>query len=133
MVVLDASVILKWFRDEPDSEKALVYRSEHVSGKQQIVCPILLHYELVNALVTKRDLSIRDVTDILKDLQRSQILLASPSIVEDEQYAAIIAMEKGISYYDASYIALAHRLKANLITADKKLIEKVNLPFVISL
>ena len=41
-----------------------------------------------------------------------------------------IAMEKDITIYDASYVALAKEQKAKLYTADEKLIRKVNLDFV---
>ena len=35
-----------------------------------------------------------------------------------------------ISFYDAAYVALAKSLQCDLITADKKLVKAVNLPFV---
>lgn len=130
MVVLDASVILKWFREEKDSDRALSYRDGHIKGTERIICPILLHYELLNALITKRDLTMLDIVDILKELQRLQIVLVVPDQIEADHSAALIAMERGLSFYDASYIALAQKAKVDFITADKQLVERANLPFV---
>jgi predicted nucleic acid-binding protein len=42
-----------------------------------------------------------------------------------------VAVEKEITVYDASYIALAESLNSKFYTSDKKLIDKVNLNFVV--
>ena len=39
--VLDASVLLKWFIEEPESLQALTYRSRLLEGKIVIACPDL--------------------------------------------------------------------------------------------
>lgn len=129
MVVLDASIVLKWFRQETDSDKALKFRKDHIAGINQIVCPALVHYELFNVLITKRNLSMDDILGVLEELKRLQIALYFPNEMEIRD-AAIIALEKEISFYDATYVALANALKTDLITADKKLTRQLKLPFV---
>lgn len=49
-MLLDASVILKWFLDEPDSDKAKIIKDNHVNGKFTIVIPDIAIYEIANAL-----------------------------------------------------------------------------------
>jgi len=44
-----------------------------------------------------------------------------------------IALSFDISSYDASYLALAEELKIPFITADQKLINKVESKFLVSL
>ena len=39
--ILDASVILKWFVEEPESRHALAYRTHFVDGSCTIACPDL--------------------------------------------------------------------------------------------
>jgi len=49
-VVADASVIVKWFIEEQDSDKALILRDRHISGVMTISIPVLALYEILNAL-----------------------------------------------------------------------------------
>lgn len=51
MPVVDASVALKWFVDEPDSAPALALRNAHIAGQSPLVAPDLLIYEVANALL----------------------------------------------------------------------------------
>jgi len=50
------------------------------------------------------------------------------SVSSDEllHSALDLALEYGISAYDASYVALAHQLSFPFITADEKLIRKID-------
>lgn len=49
-VVLDASVIAKWYLTEWHSDSTLSLRDTHVSGNMSIVAPTLLIYEALNVL-----------------------------------------------------------------------------------
>ena len=54
MIVLDASVVLKWiFGDEDRVEKARLFRENHISGKDAIAVHNLFFYEVANVLSTK--------------------------------------------------------------------------------
>ena len=50
MYVLDASVILKWFLEEENSEKAITLKDGHSRGEFLVVIPDLAIYEVANAL-----------------------------------------------------------------------------------
>lgn len=52
--VLDASVILKWFLKEEDSEKAIDLKTEIIQGNLLVILPDLILYEISNALRYKR-------------------------------------------------------------------------------
>jgi len=43
MIILDASVVIKWLQEEADSEKARVFERQHVSGEEVIGVPDLLY------------------------------------------------------------------------------------------
>ena len=50
--VVDASVILKWYRlDEAHGAQALVLLQKCIAGELEILVPSLLTYELMNGLV----------------------------------------------------------------------------------
>lgn len=132
MVILDASVILKWLVDEEGSKEALLFRDRHVRGEERIIVPSLLLYEIANVLRYREGLpdeEILNLFEIIKDLELSAV---HPSFSEFEE-AMLYARSKSISVYDASYIILAKNLGCSLITADRRLVQSVYEPFVISL
>lgn len=130
MVVLDTSVIFKWFSTNEDNEdKALSLLSAHQDQKNIILVPNLLLYELANAWATKASLPLASIKTFLKDLQDANLKIETVNFKLLEK-AAIIAKKYKTSLYDAVYIALAKQKKCQLITADEKLVEKVKLPFI---
>lgn len=50
-VVLDASVVLKWFREESDTDKALELQEAINHSQLKAYIPDLLLYEVTNALI----------------------------------------------------------------------------------
>lgn len=125
MIVLDASVVLKWiFGDEDREEKARLFRENHISGKDAIAVHNLFFYEIANVLSTKTRLSYKDASDafsLIWDLDFDVF-----GFGQDEYLGSIhLSKRYGITLYDASYIELAQGLKCRFITADRKLHEKV--------
>lgn len=129
MVIVDASIAYKWFTKEEDSDLALNILQRQVNGRDKIVVPDLILYELVNAWVTKTTIPIPIVKTNLKNLQDASLEIENPTF-ESVFEAAVIAKEYGISVYDGYYLVLARKKKCDFITADAKLVNQVNLPFV---
>ena len=64
MIVLDASVVLKWiFGDEDKEGKAGLFRDGHLSGKEIIAVPDLFFFEIANVLSTKTRLNAKDAAE----------------------------------------------------------------------
>jgi predicted nucleic acid-binding protein len=61
MIVLDASVIAKWFLEEPKSSEALHYRDLHAQKKEIIIAPSILIYEMANFFRYKKDFTEREI------------------------------------------------------------------------
>ncbi len=126
MVVLDASVILKWiFSDEESRDGADRFKDQHISGEEVIAVPDLFFYEIANVLATKTRVSEPDgglAFSLLWDFGLERFDLG----LEDFLSAMSFAKRHKISLYDAAYIELARRLKCRLITADKRLYQKIN-------
>lgn len=68
-LVLDTSVIVKWFRQgEVLADHALMLRDAYQDGRVRIIIPSLLAYELANVLRYKSDLSTEQVQSALQSL-----------------------------------------------------------------
>lgn len=129
MVVLDASVVLKWLIDESESTAARALRDCHVRGEELIVVPSLLFYEVANVLRYKENLPDAEIVHLFEILSDLEFSAMHPSFLELRE-AVAYARIKRVSVYDAAYIVLARKLGCNLITADKRLARAVREPFV---
>lgn len=125
MIVLDASVALKWvFVDEDGGDRARYYKERHISEEEIIAVPELFFYEIANVLTTNAKLNVEDITEAFSLIWNFGFEVFSFGL---EEFLSGITLAKRfkISLYDAAYIELANRLKCNFVTADRKLYEKM--------
>lgn len=120
-VVLDASVVCKWFLPERDSRIALEIRDEHVEGRIRILAPDLMCFEVANTLRHRRGIGVDQLSGALRELFDVQLVFVRPS-VELLSAASDHAYRKGLTIYDACYLALADASECSLVTADRKLL-----------
>ncbi|MFU8890806.1 MAG: type II toxin-antitoxin system VapC family toxin [Anaerosomatales bacterium] len=113
--VLDASVGVKWFRDEPGSEEARALVEEHIAGRLAIVVDTLFGYEVLRA--ASRDAEPRDAIRVWSDLARLE-LITVPLGEELVAAAAEARASLGCTLYDAFSAGLATLLEAPLCSAD---------------
>ena len=123
-IVVDASVVVKWFLAEEDSEKALKLRDDHVSHKVILSAPTLMIYEVLNALKYSKVYSGEELSLIAKSLNGYGFKLYQLEGNLKERTIKTAA-KHDLTIYDASYIALAEHLNTKLYTADNELAEKV--------
>jgi len=119
-VVVDSSVVTKWYGKEKDSEKAIEYMERHIAGSLELVAPALLVYEVANALNYKPDFTEEDVKSSMDALADLSLTVEMPS-KELMKRAVTVARDSDLSIYDSCYIALAERLNARMVTADRRL------------
>lgn len=124
-LVLDSSVIIKWFRKEGEEnrEKALKIRDKFLAGELKIVVPDLFYYEITNVLKTKSRASLSSIARVIELLFIYPLITVHPS-TEFLQEANRIAFQFKLTVYDALYLAVAKHLDCPLITADQKLMAK---------
>ena len=120
IAVLDASVALKWFLEEPEAAQALTLREHHLRGDLLLVAPDLLLYEVGNALRFKHGFTPSDIQRTLSDLLHIQLELVGPT-ERLLHHAVDLAHRSKLTYYDSLYLAVASDLGTRLITADKRL------------
>ena len=122
-MIIDASVIAKWFLDEKGTNVALKIREDYLNGKIDIEIPDLLIYEIANVLRYK-NFTAEEIKDAISSIFSMDFLIVTPtpSLIN---MASKIALTNDITIYDAVYVALSKYFGTPLITADKKLYEKV--------
>ncbi len=120
-LVLDASVVVKWFNPERSTSIALKIRDLHVNNKLIIHAPELLLFEVINALRWKPDYDEKDVQEAYRSLHYLMINFNEVNLDQAIQYA----FKYDLTIYDTTYMSLANELGAQLVTADNKLCRKV--------
>jgi predicted nucleic acid-binding protein len=126
-LVVDASVAFKWLihddteNDVPAAKRLLV---EHMEGRVAISVPALIFQEVGNILLFGRSRPpIEEAAQTLQDFFSIPLSVVAPD--PDTAIAALrLAAQYGLSYYDATYVALAESLDCALITADHRLVHR---------
>ena len=121
MIVVDASVADKWLLPEPGDAAA----QELLANEERLVAPSLIRTEVAAALARRarfREIEPHDAETAmglwLQTLRDGVIGLAADDA--DLVTALGLAMELSHPLQDCLYLALAERLGAPLVTADKK-------------
>ena len=122
-VVVDASVVAKWFLDEVYSDKSLQLRDEYISGRIRLLTPSLMPFEVLNVLRYSRVYAKEELIGAVRSLELYGIDLWELRN-EYGSRVAEVAIELDLSVYDASYVALAEIAKASLVTADEEIVSK---------
>jgi predicted nucleic acid-binding protein len=116
--LVDASIALKWFLPldrEPDGHLART-----AIGHLAMRTTTLAFYEVGNILTRRSGLQsvqIGAALGLLEDICGDPLELTS----DDRHCAASLALEHKLTFYDASYAAIAHRTGRRLVSADSDL------------
>jgi len=121
--VVDASVAVKWFTREQHRAQAVKLRDAHIAGETTLTAPILLVYEVTNALRHNPSLNADDLEEAVQALYTIAIDYVPPT-QETMTQAATTAKQLNITVYDACYLTLSRQLDAPLVTADTRLAER---------
>lgn len=124
-VVADASVVLRWFLpDEDRGERALDLLEKFVREELRIIAPALLFYEVLNGLLVAARRGRLGAERAAAAFGGFLALEIESRPAEDPGLDVLgLAEAAGVSAYDAAYAALAHREKAEFVTADRRLYE----------
>ena len=118
MVVVDSSVLVKWFIPEPDSTLAMALRQAHMDGRIPIAVPDLALLEVANVLRYKFPAADEDtVRGSVRSLAQLgvRVVATAPELVAS---AIGVAYAASITVYDALFVALARDMGFELVTAD---------------
>jgi len=125
-IVVDTSVLIKWFktRDEDLLKEARALLKEVETRPLEVHVPALLLYEVGNVLLLKTRLGPAGLDQAIERLATLPFSVAPPAIPL-LQRAARLGRELVLTFYDASFLALAVELDCPYITADRRLFERI--------
>lgn len=118
-LVLDASVVLKWFTADGERhlEAARALRGEYEAGTLTVVAPRLLWTELLGATAQATRWPEDRLVRVAAELDRLGFELRDPPVTE---LAAWVA--RGLTGAEAAYAAVAAADELPLITDDERLL-----------
>lgn len=122
-LVVDASVIVKWYIPERDHASALALREDYLDGDVDLIAPSLLPFEVINALRYSGDYEGDALTAAAESLADYGIELRSFAGSGD---ITTTATELDVAIYDATYLALAAAIDSPAYTADERLLAAVS-------
>ena len=113
--VLDASVVLKWFHSEGERNlaSALSLRAAFEAGDLVVLAPPLLRLEIVNVSGRRWGWAEEPLVELAAALDGLAFELREPELVRVATWTA-----RGLTAYDAAYVALAETEAIRLVTDD---------------
>ncbi len=132
-VVIDASVALKLVLPDPQREQVRALVSHLVGQGAELVAPALWAYETTSTLckaVHFGQLTPDEGRHALNQLLGLSVRLVAPNVEQNRQAFEWTLRLKRASAYDSYYLALAEALRCDLWTADRRLFNAVDLPWV---
>ncbi len=123
LIVPDASVILKWVLrdDEIYREKAMAILNDWLNEKYELILPSLWIYEVGNIISRREPVYAKDIMQRLLGYEFTEIK------TDETLLTAILELvrDKRVTFYDASYHAIAIQRKGRFITADREYFNRV--------
>jgi predicted nucleic acid-binding protein len=118
-LVLDASVVLKWFHTagEPRAERAQRLRARYASGEFRVLGPPLLWLELLNVAARRWRWEADRLQGLVAVLPRLGFELVEPDLAATARWCG-----RGLTAYDAAYVAVAEEAGAKLVTDDAEIV-----------
>ncbi len=113
-VVLDASVLIKWYSDEPRSKKARILLERFNAGELFVVVPPLAFLELLNVAGRRWLWPDDPLLDFVDSLTALGLEIEQPALTDVARWVSA-----GLSASDACYAALAESRGIRLITDDE--------------
>lgn len=119
--VLDASVALRWFLDNPIPPVAVAVKRSLIEGTKALV-PGLWRLEMANGLVAAERRRVFGAHELDRALRDVELLLTYAIETDPASYSvrevSQTARQFGLSAYDAAYLNLARREGLRLATLD---------------
>lgn len=120
-LVVDASVVVKWFLEERGSQKARALMEDFAARDVEIHIPSLLPFEVLNALRYHPGYAEQRLLQAQAALERFGFR-EYPLRGEYARRAIRLAHSEDLAIYDATYLSLARELGVRLVSADEALL-----------
>lgn len=121
-LIIDASVALKWFVEEEGSSPA----AKVLAGSDLLLAPDLIVAEVANA--AWRAVRLGVMLPEQQDYAASRLMLAFDELTPlGPLVRRAVAISRALDHpvYDCFYLALAEERDAHLMTADRRLLQRI--------
>jgi predicted nucleic acid-binding protein len=129
-IVVDASVAAKWLLSgEEHTDQARLLLRRFAQGETQLTVPSHVRYEVPSAIIAATlGRAPRLSPDQAREAIEEFLSLPLQSIDSNELILSAVPLvhQFACAFYDALYLALAQRLHAPLITADRKFYQRIH-------
>ena len=124
-IVVDTSVLIKWIKTKDEELLLEAHRLlNRVEARHlDVHVPALLLYETGNILLLKTGLDASSLDAAIDGLEGLPFIVAPPATPLLKR-AARVGKQFNLTFYDASFLALAVELDCPLITADRLFFER---------
>lgn len=123
-IVLDASIGVKWFRYENESNTDLANKllQQQFQNEIEIIVPDLFFFEIINTLLSKKYLNVDDIYSASESLHlmNMKVIFSNKKIIDT---SINIADRTKLTFYDSLYISVAISEHALLLTEDKEILK----------
>jgi len=129
-IVVDSSVVIKWFVTEQYSAESYRVLDGYQQGELTLLAPDLLNAEIGNIVWKKynfQGLAETDAQLIITAFQMLKLSLIPTAALLTDAYRLAITHRRTV--YDMLYLALSLREQCLFITADERLVNAVNPAF----
>lgn len=123
-IVVDASIMMKFFIEEEGKELVYELVELHLQHQLTLMATPLFMFEMVNALSK----TIKDAETVYENflkLKEISVLTINLDDIYIKDAIKSACDNKQVSYYDASYQALAKDFDTVFLTADEKFYEQM--------
>ncbi len=122
--VVDASVAVKWFCDESQSETARGLLGHYRAGRCRLSVPGWLFFLEIGSALSKKGFTEEAVAGVLENLWHYR--MDSVEVKWDVlSKANAISFGYRTSIYDSAYVSLAENTGFPLVTADEELLRRM--------
>jgi predicted nucleic acid-binding protein len=124
-VVVDASVVLRWFVTQPGHEEAVAWLLKFASEPDLLVAPDLLRFEVFGGLCRLQPAKKGDWAQTCFQRFDRLGMRSVPTTLGVFERATELSRTLRVSGYDAIYLAHAESLGTRWLTADSKALRRL--------
>ena len=126
-IVLDASIGMKWFKYENESNIDLANKllQQQFQNEIEIIVPDLFFFEIINTLLNEKYINVNDLYSASESLHlmSMKVISTNKKIIDT---SISIADKTKLTFYDSLYISVAISEQALLLTEDKEILKHIN-------
>lgn len=129
-LVVDSSVVIKWFVVEPYSTEARRVLNDYQAGGLTLLAPDLLHAEVGNIVWKKhvfQGMTAVDAQRIIDTFRTLTFVQTSSAVLLDSAYRLAVIHRRTV--YDMLYVTLSTQEACQFVTADEKLVNAISPAF----